>query len=54
MTVNKKNVYYFKKLSQLKEQRIRTFPQWTVGWAEKFVSDFQKVFIKRWKFAKTI
>jgi broad specificity phosphatase PhoE len=49
-----KHVNYFRKLSKLKKQRLKTFPQWTIGWAEEFIKDFHKAFISSWKTARTI
>ncbi len=44
----------FKQLSKLKNKRSIVYPEWTLSWVYKFVSDFQESFISRWKNAQTI
>jgi ribonuclease H / adenosylcobalamin/alpha-ribazole phosphatase len=49
-----KHVNYFRILSKLKRQRLKTFPQWTIGWAEEFITDFHEAFVSSWETARTI
>ena len=44
----------FKQLSKLKNKRSIVYPEWTLSWVYKFVSDFQESFISRWENAQTI
>jgi broad specificity phosphatase PhoE len=52
--VSSKHLDNFRHLIRLKEQRSKAFPEWTLGWAEGFVADFQQAFLSRWQDARSI
>ena len=44
----------FKKLSKLKKERSKVYPEWTLSWVSTFIKDFQESFISRWENAQKI
>ena len=52
--VSSKHIDNFRHLNRLKEQRSKVFPEWTLGWAEEFIADFQQAFLSRWRASRTI
>ena len=44
----------FMHLTQLKKQRSKVYPEWTLDWTKAFITDFQKDFVYRWENAQTV
>ena len=51
---NTKHSDNFRVLALLKEQRSKSFPEWTLQWTKEFISDFQYVFLSRWRQARIV